>query len=110
MGNHIPSIDGSLNAKANLNTGFVYKTSAYTVEASCNGFIIEASGTFTLTFPNSLATGFQSTIVNIGGGNITLNASTMLTTDSSVVLRDRYAGASVVHKGSGAFYGWGNLK
>lgn len=103
-------VDGSLNLKSNLNTVFVTKTAAYVVEASINNLIIEASGTWNLTLPNTLDAGFQATVVNNGPGTITLEASTLYATDGSVALRDKYAGASFAHKGSGVWYAWGNLK
>lgn len=89
---------------------FNYETSTYTVSSLDSYNIIEASGTFNIILPNSLNTGFQSTIVNIGNGTITLNASILYSTDSSVALRDRYAAAFVAHKGSGVWYAWGALK
>jgi hypothetical protein len=84
---------------------------SYTVSVSDNNNLIciDASET-TVIFPNTLPLGFQTTVVNDTTGTVTLNASTLLTTDSSIVLRDRYAAASIYHKGSGVFYAFGNLK
>ena len=53
--------------------------------------------------------GFQTTIINTGTGIITLNASTLLTADSSVNIRSKYSGATAAHKGSGIWYAIGNL-
>lgn len=89
---------------------FSFKTSAYEASIGDHNNIIDASGTFTVTFGSGLPTGFSTTVINSGPGTITLNASTFLATDSSLALRDRYAAASVVHKGSGVFYAFGNLK
>ena len=97
-------------SNANIFAAFSSPVTAYTVLSSDNNNVIDASGTFTITFPKTLPVGFATTIVNIGPGVITLNASTLLATDSSVALRDRYAMATVVHKGSGRFYAAGNLK
>ena len=92
------------------NASIGYKTSAYTATINdCNG-IIEASGTFNVTLPNNMPVGYQTTIVNMGPGIITLNASTLYATDSSVALKNRYAGASAYHKGSGVWVAFGNLK
>ena len=92
------------------NASIGYKTSAYTARINdCNG-IIEASGTFNVTLPNNMPVGYQTTIVNMGPGVITLNASTLYATDSSVALRNQYAGASAYHKGSGIWVAFGNLK
>lgn len=82
----------------------------YLVSASDNNNIIQADASMVITFPNTLDVGFQTTVVNSSTGYITMNASTLLTTDSSVRLRDQYAGASFVHKGSGVWFGFGNLK
>ena len=103
-------VDGSLNTKSPYNTSINVQTSAYTLLSSDNNKVIDASGTWTLTLPNSLDTGFQVSIVNTGTGIITLDASNLLTMDSSVKLSNQYAGASAVHKGSGTWYAWGLLK
>jgi len=123
-------VDSSLNLKLNISdastiylkindasnnylkkaAGFTYISSEYVVSASDNFGIIEASGTFDITFPNSLFTGFQTTIVNIGTGTITLEASTLLTKDSSVRLIGQYSAVSSVHKGNGVWYAFGNLQ
>jgi hypothetical protein len=92
------------------NTQFTTVTSAYVALSSDNGKVIDASGSFTVTFPNNVDTGFQAIIINSGTGIITLNASTMLTSDSSVSLKGRYDVGGVVHKGSGVYYGFGNLR
>lgn len=87
------------------------KNASYLVDVSCNNNTILAdTSAMYVIFPNTLPTGFQTTVVNETTGIITLNASTLLTTDSSVVLRDRYAGATVICKSSGVFLAFGNLK
>ena len=106
---NVKPIDVSLEFTSKY-TSFDYKTAAYTLDIYDLNNIVEASGTFAVTLPNSVNPGFQTTIINVGGGNITLNASTLLTMDSSIVLRDRYATATAVHKGSGVWYASGNLK
>jgi len=80
------------------------------IDAGDYNHVIEASGTFTVTFPNNVTQGFQITIVNSGIGTITLDASNLLTTDTFVKLEDQYAGASAVHKSNGTWFSWGNLK
>jgi hypothetical protein len=72
--------------------------------------IIRCDASLVITFPDSLTTGFQTTVVNASGGWVTLSASTLYATDGSTILKDRYAGASAVHQGSGVWYAWGNLK
>ena len=91
------TITGDIVSYASLD----YVNSNYTVDINNINNVIEASGNITITLPNSLSAGFQTTIVNVGPGVITLNASTLLSTDSSVALRNRYAGASAIHKGTG---------
>lgn len=106
------NITGNLTVGGNLiqNASIAYKTSAYTATLDNINNIIEASGTFNVTLPNNMPTGYQTTVVNMGTGVITLNASTLYATDSSVRLRDRYAGAFAYHKGSGVWVAFGNLK
>ena len=103
------NIDSSLNDKANLNTVIDVKETTYILVAADNNHVIDASGTWTLTFPDNLDTGFQVTAVNAGVGVITLDASKLLTKDSAVTIVDQYAGISAVHKGNGIYYCWGGL-
>jgi hypothetical protein len=103
------NLDTSLNDKANLNTVINVKEAAYTLVTADNNHVIDASGTWTLTFPDDLDTGFQVTAVNAGVGVITLDASKLLTKDSAVTIVDQYAGISAVHKGNGIYYCWGGL-
>ena len=92
-------------------TSFSLANSAFLASASDNNNIIFADvSALTITFPNTLEVGFQSTVVNRTTGITTINASTLYTTDSSVVLRDRYAAASIVCTSTGVFYAFGNLK
>lgn len=74
------------------------------------GKILECTGTFTLTCPNGLDTGFQCAIVNISTGVITLAATTTLTTkDSAVTLANQYGAATVYHAGSNVWRAIGDL-
>ncbi len=90
-------------------TSFTSCVSTYTVNASDNNNVIDASGTYTITFPNTLETGFATTVFNIGSGVLTLNASTIIAYDSSVALRNKGCAATVIHRGSGIFYAAGQL-
>jgi len=114
-------VDGSLSLrdtsiaylntnKANLNTSFTEVSTAYTVMSSDNNKVIKCDASLVITLPNNLSTGFQCTILNASTGYVKLDASILRTTDSSVQLRNLYAGASAVHYGSGTWYAWGNLK
>lgn len=89
---------------------FTEVSTAYTVSSSDNLKVIKCDASLRITFPNTLPEGFQTTILNASTGYITLNASTLLSTDSSIRLIDQYAGASVVHYGGGIWYAFGNLK
>lgn len=86
------------------------KSGAYPLAAGDEAKIIECNGTFTITLPNGLDTGFQAVIVNIGTGVITLAATTTLTTkDSAVTLASQYGAATVYHAGSNVWRAFGDL-
>jgi hypothetical protein len=70
--------------------------------------IVECDGTFTVTLPNSMATGMRVDIVNIGTGTITLAASTTLVS-AGTKLVTRYTGASAYHRGSNVWLAMGRL-
>ena len=103
-------VDASLNVKLNALQLINNQYSAYTVVAGDLGKLLEIDASMVVTLPDSLDTGFRLDIVNASDGYVTLDASVLLTTDSSVQLQNQYAGATVVHKGSGTWYAWGNLK
>jgi len=105
--------DASLNAKANANTTISYKTTAYTLTGADNNCVIEASGTFGIYLPRNLLTGFQALIMNVGGGTITINASTgatVYTRDSSNDLTKRWTGATVYKRDSTSWAAMGDLQ
>jgi hypothetical protein len=84
---------------------------SYLVSASDNnGFITADVSATTIVFPNTLTNGFSTVVINDTNGPITLNASTLLSQDSSIVLRNKYAAATVICKSAGVFYAFGNLK
>jgi hypothetical protein len=104
--------DSSVNKKADKNATLSYKTSAYTLTSTDNNFIIEASGTFSIYLPTNLDTGFQSLIMNVGGGTITLNPSTgasFLSRDSSNDLRKPFSGATVYKRNASQWVAMGDL-
>lgn len=83
---------------------------AYTLAASDAGKIIECDGTFTVTLPNGLDTGFQCVIVNVGTGTITLSAeATLQSADNAVTLTTQYNGAAVYHRGGNVWLAMGGL-
>lgn len=110
------SISGTLygaSNKAEKNTTISYKTTAYTLTGADNNCVIEASGTFGIYLPTNLLTGFQALIMNVGGGTITINASTgatVYTRDSSNDLTKRWTGATVYKRDSTSWAAMGDLQ
>lgn len=103
----------TLDTKANKNTSIIYKTSAYTLASTDNNCVIEASGTFGIYLPTNLDTGFKALIMNIGGGTISINASTgatVYTRDSSNDLTKRWTGATVYKRDSTSWAAMGDLQ
>ena len=88
----------------------ISRTGTTTIDATYAGRVVECNGTFTVTFPNSMATGMKVDIVNVGTGVITLAASTTLQSKGSFTkLANRYGGASVYHRGSNVWLAVGDL-
>lgn len=86
------------------------KVANYPLAAGDEGKIIECNGTFTITLPDGLDTGFQAIIVNIGSGTITLSAATTLTSkDAATDLANQYGAATVYHAGSNVWRAFGDL-
>lgn len=108
--NYLKVNDASILYSKRLTTFVIKDVSYLATETDNNNIIFADTSTMIVTFPNTLPIGFQTTVVNRTTGNVTLNASTLYTTDSSVVLRDRYAAASIVCSSTGVFYAFGNLK
>jgi len=104
------SIEDLYDIKANTLLALNEVSTGYTVTSGDIGGLVEMDASATVTLPDSLDAGFTVNIINIGTGYVTLEASTLYTTDSSVQLRDQYAGATAIHKGSGTWYAFGNLK
>ncbi|OQB05993.1 MAG: hypothetical protein BWY21_01958 [Parcubacteria group bacterium ADurb.Bin216] len=103
--------DASSNYAKRLTYFTTVNASTYLVNPSDNLNIIQCDTSTVITFPDTLEAGFSTTVMlNVSTGYVTLNASTFRATDASVRLKDMYAAATVVHQGSGVFYGFGNLK
>ncbi len=95
-----------LPTDATINTTAI----AYELVAGDAGEIIEANGTFTITLPDGLDTGFQAVIINVGAGTITLAADTTLTSkNSNTDLANQYGAATVYHAGSNVWRAIGDL-
>lgn len=85
--------------------GILSKSANYTIAAGDAGKIVECNGTFTITLPDSLDTGFQIVIVNVGTGTITIAASTTLQGVTSIATQ--YAAATAYHRGSNVWLAFG---
>ena len=104
------SISTALTGFTNLNANIFTTGGSYTLQSTDNGKIIQMSGTSTLTLPNSLITGFQVSVINVGTNTVTLSASTTLLTKSSkVTITTQYSAVSLYHKGSNIWMGFGDL-
>lgn len=87
-----------------------YKTSNYSITQADDNQIVECSGTFTVTLPNSLTVGTTVTIVNIGTGTITIAASgTLNTKDGNTKLASRYGACSAYNRASDHWIAFGDL-
>ncbi len=104
----VTNLQTALDGKSNINKTIISINTTTTLNATHAGKIIECNGTFTLTLPNSMNTGMQVDIVNIGTGTITLAASTTLQS-SGTKLVTQYTGASVYHRGSNIWLAVGRL-
>ena len=100
----------ALDAKADKNLSINSQSGAYSVVEADNGKTIECDGTFTLTFPTGLTTGFQVLIANVGTGTITLAADgTLQTKDSNTKISSQWAGVTAYHRGSDNIVAFGDL-
>jgi len=97
--------------KTDKNLSIISKSTTYTVAAADNNKVIHCDGTFTITLPDGLDTGYNVTVVNVGTGTITLSATTTLNTkDSAVTLPNQYGAATIYHAGSNVWYAYGDLE
>jgi hypothetical protein len=95
---------------AALNATLNTKTSTYTLVAADNNKILECNGTFTVTLPAYMATGFQVTIVNVGTGVITISATaTLFSKNSNRKLASQWIGATAYHRGGDYWVLMGDL-
>lgn len=95
---------------AALNATLNTKTSTYTLVAADNNKILECNGTFTVTLPAYMATGFQVTIVNVGTGVITISATaTLFSKNSNRKLASQWIGATAYHRGGDYWVVMGDL-
>lgn len=95
---------------AALNATINTKTSTYTLVAADNNKILECNGTFTVTLPAYMSTGFQVTIVNVGTGVITISATaTLFSKNSNRKLASQWIGATAYHRGGDYWVLMGDL-
>ncbi len=93
-----------------LDGAILSKSTAYELAAGDEGKIIECNGTFTVTLPDGLDTGFQAAIINVGSGTITLAAATTLQSkDAAVTLPNQYGAATIYNRGSDVWLAFGDL-
>ena len=91
---------------ATINT----KTSNYTLVTADNNKILECNGSFIITLPQYMPTGFQATIVNVGTGVITLTPTVTLSSKSgNRKLASQWIGATVYHRGNDSWVAMGDL-
>jgi hypothetical protein len=100
--------DGSI-ASINTISGITY-----TIQVSDSGKFIEFTNTgdTTIICPTGLTIGFGVVLVNIGGGNKTITASTgatIYTLDSNVIIAGAYNAATMYYRAVGKWVGFGNL-
>jgi len=63
--------------------------------------MFEANGTFSITVPDGLTTGWNCSITNVGTGVITIaGGATIQSRDSLVTLANQFGGATLYHRGS----------
>jgi len=108
----LQGLQGVQGLSANVDVSIATTSSSMTLTSSLLNKILEATGTVTIYLPTNLEIGFQTTIVNMGTGIITLSASTgatLLTKDSSTKIRDQYTGAMVYKRSSTQWVGFGSL-
>ncbi len=86
------------------------KSTTYQLAAGDAGKIIECNGTFTVTAPDGLDTGFQVALVNVGSGIITVAAATTLQAKGAAyTLANQYGMATLYHRGSNVWLLAGDL-
>ena len=104
------NIQTQINSKTDKTKTIVTLTGNTTINATYADKLIEANGTFTITMPNSMATGMRLDIINIGTGAITLAASTTINAKGgNLRITAQWAGASVYHRGSNIWLAVGDL-
>lgn len=89
--------------------GLLAKTEAYELAAGDEGKVIRCSGTFTVTLPDGLDTGFQAMISNISTGTITLAADTTLQ-GIGTQLTSQWSACYVLHVGSNVWEVYGGAE
>ena len=95
---------------APIRESIVSLTANTTIDASYENKKVECNGTFTVTLPNSLSTGFEVDFVNVGTGVITFAATTTLQSKgSAVTLASQYGGGTAYHRGSNVWLLVGDL-
>lgn len=101
--NDITYLSGQTDLKADKSLNIVSITGASSLSESNNSDMIEGDGTFTITIPSGLTTGWNVSVTNVGSGTITIAAgggATLQSKDSAVTIASQYSGAVIYHRGS----------
>lgn len=102
--------DISAGGNVTFNTPIVALVSTTTLNATHKNKIIECSGTFTVTLPDSMPIGYEVDIINVGSGVVTIAATTTLQSKGgNTKLASQYGGASAYHRGSNVWILVGDL-
>ena len=109
--NDVPLDDAYASLAANI---VPVASSTYTLQLTDSGKIIEFTdaGAVTISCPTGLPVGFQCILVNIGGGDKTIEASggaSIYTKDSKVIISGAYNAATVYYRAINEWVGFGNL-
>lgn len=100
-------LQAELDAKTDKLKSIIHTTTGYTLTSNDNNKIIECDGTFTVILPDSLSTGFNVKIVNVGSGTITLAATTLQSIGNLLITQ--YTEANVYHRGGNIWLATGSL-
>jgi hypothetical protein len=115
IGNKLPTTTFSTYTGTTAPAAFAAKHSTITgvttttlLTAAQDNGIVQANGTFTITLPNGMPTGYYVDIINIGTGTITIAASGTFHGVGTKLIT-QYTGCSAYHSGSNIWYCVGAL-
>jgi len=98
---NISTLSATTETKGDRTLTIVSVTGATSLVEDDNGKMFEANGTFSITVPDGLTTGWNCSITNVGTGVITIaGGATIQSRDSLVTLANQFGGATLYHRGS----------